>query len=97
MWDTTAFNNDEDWPLDGSQPFVLSNGDPTGYSQHGDYIFGWKEDSLQRAMDSSCYLRNCSLLTEQSPEIKNLCNVTNIVDEDIDGWMGELPGGGMGS
>jgi len=27
MWDTTKFNNKEDWPEDGSQPFVLSTGD----------------------------------------------------------------------
>jgi hypothetical protein len=27
MWDTTPFNNPEDWPEDGTQPFVLSNGD----------------------------------------------------------------------
>ena len=26
-WDTRAFNNPEDWPEDGSQPFYLSNGD----------------------------------------------------------------------
>jgi hypothetical protein len=27
-WDTRAFNNPDDWPEDGSQPFYLSNGDP---------------------------------------------------------------------
>jgi hypothetical protein len=27
VWDTTKFNNPEDWPVDGSQPFVLSMGD----------------------------------------------------------------------
>ena len=27
MWDTRAFNNKDDWPQDGSQPFVLSTGD----------------------------------------------------------------------
>ncbi|OAL53827.1 hypothetical protein IQ07DRAFT_501979 [Pyrenochaeta sp. DS3sAY3a] len=97
MWDTTSFNNKDDWPLDGSQPFVLSNNDTTGYGQHGDYVFGWKDDSLQRAMDSACYLRNCSLLTEQPPKAKNLCNVPVTVDEDIDGWMDELPMDGTGS
>lgn len=27
MWDTTSFNNPNDWPADGQQPFVLSTGD----------------------------------------------------------------------
>lgn len=27
VWDTRAFNDKADWPEDGSQPLVLSNGD----------------------------------------------------------------------
>lgn len=27
MWNTTAFNNPDEWPEDGSQPFVFSTGD----------------------------------------------------------------------
>lgn len=37
VWDTTQFNDKNDWPADGSQPFHLSTGDNTGYGQHGDY------------------------------------------------------------
>ncbi|KAF2645977.1 hypothetical protein P280DRAFT_389466 [Massarina eburnea CBS 473.64] len=96
MWDTSDFNNKEDWPQDGSQPLVLSTGDNTGYGQHGDYLFGWKDDSLQVAMDNHCYLRNCTQLTEQAPKVKNLCQVPDTVNEDVDGWMAELPGGGQG-
>lgn len=35
VWDTRQFNNKAEWPADGSQPFVLSTGDNTGYGQHG--------------------------------------------------------------
>ncbi|ORX95927.1 hypothetical protein BCR34DRAFT_525238 [Clohesyomyces aquaticus] len=94
MWDTTAFNDPADWPEDGSQPFVLSTGDRTGFGQHGDYVFGWKENSLQMAMDSGCYLRNCTQLTSLATKVKNNCSVPVTVVENIDGWMSELPGGG---
>ncbi|KAF2707741.1 hypothetical protein K504DRAFT_458220 [Pleomassaria siparia CBS 279.74] len=95
MWDTTAFNNKDDWPEDGSQPFLLSTGDSTGYGQHADYVFGWKDSSLQTAMDNGCYLRNCTQLTEQPPKIKNLCQVPDTVRENVDGWMTALPGTGV--
>jgi len=85
MWDTTGFNDKSEWPEDGSQPFVLSSGDTTGYGQHADYVFGWKEDSLQKAMDNSCYITNCKSLTAQTPKVKNQCQVKNTVAEDING------------
>ncbi|KAF2673554.1 hypothetical protein BT63DRAFT_159880 [Microthyrium microscopicum] len=31
--------------------FMLSNGDETGYSYHGDYVMGWDEKFLQDAVD----------------------------------------------
>lgn len=96
MWDTRGFNDLALWPEDGSQPLVLSTGDTTGFGQHGDYVFGWENDSLQRAMDNACYLRNCTQLTELDAAVKNKCQVPVTVDEDVDGWIQELPGGRRG-
>ncbi|KAF5848945.1 hypothetical protein GGP41_010090 [Bipolaris sorokiniana] len=94
VWDTTKFNNKADWPADGSQPFVLSTGDNTGYGQHGDYVFGWKDNSLQKAMDDAkgCMGANCGSLKTQQPADGNKCVVPNRVPEERDGWMKALPG-----
>jgi hypothetical protein len=79
------------WPTDGSQPFVFSMGDHTGYGWHGDYLFGWKGDALQRAMDKSCGV-DCPVLETQSVEKANECAKSPVVDEPIDGWLESLPG-----
>ncbi|KAL2195200.1 hypothetical protein P885DRAFT_62441 [Corynascus similis CBS 632.67] len=91
IWDTSKFNDKELWPEDGSQPFVWSMDDTSGFGSHGDYMFGWKGDSLQRAMDSPCYV-NCPTLETQSIEEMNKCSVPNVVDEVVDGWLESLPG-----
>ena len=94
VWDTSKFNNKADWPTDGSQPFYLSTGDNTGYGQHGDYVFGWKDESLQKAMDDAkgCMGANCGSLKTQEPADGNKCIVKNRVKEEHDGWMAALPG-----
>jgi hypothetical protein len=94
VWDTRQFNNRAEWPEDGSQPFVLSTGDPTGYGQHGDYVFGWKGDSLQKAMEDGkqCMGASCGGLKTQAVDSGNNCKVKGRVREDFDGWMDKLPG-----
>ncbi|KAK3694457.1 hypothetical protein B0T22DRAFT_506977 [Podospora appendiculata] len=93
VWDTTKFNNKADWPADGSQPFVLSTGDNTGLGQHADYVFGWKADSLQKAMDTSgCMGAKCGTLKTQSIDNAKACAVKTLVHEDINGWLTKLPG-----
>ncbi|KAF2796880.1 hypothetical protein K505DRAFT_372881 [Melanomma pulvis-pyrius CBS 109.77] len=94
IWDTTKFNDKALWPEDGSQPFVWSFGDKTGYGNHGDYVFGWKGDALQKAMDSNCNI-NCPQLKTQSIATGNKCAQKQKVPENIDGWLTELPGGMM--
>ncbi|KAI0145402.1 hypothetical protein GGR57DRAFT_480601 [Xylariaceae sp. FL1272] len=50
-WNTPLF--DDYWTVDGkTQPFILSTGDATGYSSHGDFISGWDQDTLQTIIDT---------------------------------------------
>ncbi|KAI1488789.1 hypothetical protein F5X96DRAFT_684688 [Biscogniauxia mediterranea] len=91
VWDTRAFNDPADFAEDGRQPFVWSSGDPTGYSSHADYLFGWQDDSLQRAMDGHTYV-SAPMLKTQGIAQQNQCKVPDMVGEDIDSWLTELPG-----
>ena len=112
IWDTAGFNDKAEWPADGSQPFTFSQGDATGYGQHGDCksselvmngsgiltsiftdVFGWEGDSLQKAMASSCFGANCNVLKSQSFAEANKCAIRKTVDEDVDGWLTQIPGG----
>ncbi|KAL2156799.1 hypothetical protein VTH82DRAFT_1545 [Thermothelomyces myriococcoides] len=92
IWDTTPFNDKELWPEDGSQPFVWSTNDKDGYTQHGDYVFGWKDDSLQRAMDARCTGDVCDVLERQSVEESVKCTIEQTVKDDVDGWVASIPG-----
>lgn len=56
-----------------------------GYSQHGDYVFGWQGDSLQRAMDARCNGAVCGQLEMQSSESAMKCIKSRTVKEEIDG------------
>ena len=56
-----------------------------GYSNHGDYVFGWKDDALQRAMNTRCNGDACPALKSQTPEEAMKCTVPRTVNEDIDG------------
>lgn len=55
-----AFYRVDEWDSEwvGNQhPFVLSNGDTTGFGFHGDFLDGWDENVLQAAIDQ-CSDRN---------------------------------------
>jgi hypothetical protein len=54
----------------------------TGFGNHGDYVFGWKDDSLQKVLDEECYVQ-CKTLKTQSIEAMNSCSVPRKVDEDV--------------
>ncbi|KAK0625467.1 hypothetical protein B0T17DRAFT_617556 [Bombardia bombarda] len=97
IWDTTKFNDKALWPTTG-QPFVWSQGDETGFGNHGDYVFGWKDNALQKAMDSNC--ADCPQLKSQTISTGNKCTRKEQVTESFDGWLEKMPGGvmaGMGN
>lgn len=85
VWDTSKFNNKAEWPTDGTQPFVWSFGDGTGYGNHADYVFGWKGDALQKLMDVACVV-NCPAANAktQSTAAMNKCVQQSMVKEDVD-------------
>jgi hypothetical protein len=85
MWDTSKFNDKSMWPEDTTkQPFEWSFTDSTGFGTHGDYLFGWKGDALQRAMDFKGTISD-GALKKQSVAQQNACQIKSTVDESIDG------------
>lgn len=51
-WNVEAFDH---LRKPGDQPFVLSQGDPTGFGYHADFLNGWDIELLERALrDLTC-------------------------------------------
>ncbi|KAI0150802.1 hypothetical protein GGR57DRAFT_514065 [Xylariaceae sp. FL1272] len=93
MWNVTSFTNSPDFPTDGSNPYIYSM-NLGGSAAHGDYVFGWEGDTLQKAMDNSCNLNtDCPKagITAQTPAQYNACTVQQQSPETVDGWIAELP------
>jgi hypothetical protein len=66
----------------------------SGSAAHGDYVFGWEGDSLQKAMDKGCNLnRDCPAagLTAQTPEKYNACTIKQQAPEPVDGCKSPYP------
>jgi hypothetical protein len=91
-WDTAKFN--KLWTSGAPNPFVWSF-DGVGYGTHADYMFGWKGDALQRAMDKSeCFYDGCGSIKKQPMATANQCTVKDMVNEQTDGWLKAIPGRG---
>ncbi|PMD40821.1 hypothetical protein L207DRAFT_554436 [Hyaloscypha variabilis F] len=89
-WDTTPFN--KLWPSGAANPFVWSF-EGVAAGTHADYMFGWKGDALQRAMNKSeCFYDGCGSITKQAMATANKCSVQLEVQEETDGWLANLPG-----
>lgn len=90
-WDTPAFEGR--WtPNTGNQPFVLSNGDATGFSSHADFMAGWDEKVLQNIIDT-CDAGTLGMDTCPGVTVnKEDCTIPSEVDEKVDGVLDQLPG-----
>ncbi|KAL7619456.1 hypothetical protein AAE478_009995 [Parahypoxylon ruwenzoriense] len=92
-WDAQQFAND--WDEDGQhQPFVLSNGDRTGYSSHADFVSGWDEETLQTIIDT-CNAGTAGMDT--CPQIigglnTDSCQISSAFPDPTDDWVVQLPG-----
>jgi hypothetical protein len=96
MWNVTNFSNRNDWPADG-KPFVYSM-NLGGSAAHGDYVFGWKDQTLQKAMDNRCNLNTAcpaAGLTAAQPAEYNACKIKQQAPEPVDGWLKAMPMGEM--
>jgi len=79
-----------------TQPFVLSNGDPTGYGLHGDFVNGWDVNVLQAALtqckDGGGSIEKCTVFQFFDDETRRNCQVPVKVDERVQGQLDKLPG-----
>lgn len=60
----------------------------SGPAAHGDYVFGWEADTLQKAMDNNCNLNTAcpkAGLTVQQPALYNACKKKQQAPENVDG------------
>ncbi|UNI18594.1 hypothetical protein JDV02_004851 [Purpureocillium takamizusanense] len=95
IWNTYAFKNKR-----GS--FVFSNGDKTGYGYHGDFMMGWEQSFLQKAVNTctnpSGRIEDCPLFNVVSEAKATACGLKKslpqaLFGEDVKGPMIKLPGG----
>ncbi|KAL1668487.1 hypothetical protein GGF50DRAFT_124038 [Schizophyllum commune] len=79
------------------QPFVFSNGDPTGYGYHADFVNGWEPAALKNALDychcnpygdPSCCVAQGLFTFDQEAK----CYITDSVEEKVKGTLDRLPG-----
>ncbi|KAI1079785.1 hypothetical protein F5B20DRAFT_590325 [Whalleya microplaca] len=92
-WNVDDFK--DQWYGD-EQPFIFSNGDPTGYGYHGDFVNGWDIPTLQTAInectDDSGVVERCSAFQFRADADMAACKVLPRVSEAVSGVLPALPG-----
>ncbi|KZP14800.1 hypothetical protein FIBSPDRAFT_867937 [Athelia psychrophila] len=82
-------------------PFVYATGDPTGFSEHGDFQSGWDQTAMQNAIDhcnnpndstGSGNTTACPYLTVIDAAVANTCKINPVVNEATGGVLAKLPG-----
>lgn len=95
LYSTSAFDSAWNESTD-QQPYVFANGDPTGYSFHGDFLNGWDVPTLQKltdtCTDASGVPDKCAAITLYDSTEMNSCKIPNQIAEDVYGPMKQLPG-----
>ncbi|KAF2116765.1 hypothetical protein BDV96DRAFT_611965 [Lophiotrema nucula] len=80
-YDVSAFDNQ--YSADDT-PWVLSNGDPTGYGFHADFLNGWETGVLAKATAETGYCNcGCGCGTDQMKTCFGADNVNDDSDEEF--------------
>jgi hypothetical protein len=96
-WASNDFDGVRSQAMNTSQPFVFSQGDPTGYGYHADFINGWDAGVLQNAVNNC----NCDIYGDPTCcgdahiftlDSSQECHITKSVDEVVEGTISQLPG-----
>ncbi|KAI1633367.1 hypothetical protein F4809DRAFT_655210 [Biscogniauxia mediterranea] len=92
-WNVDAF---KDMWYGDKHPFVFSNGDPTGYGYHGDFVNGWDIPTLQKGIDEctddSGVVERCGAFHFREDDAMAACKTLARVDEPVAGALPALPG-----
>jgi hypothetical protein len=93
IWNINPFANMWYGP---SHPFVFSNGDPTGYGYHGDFINGWDVNVLQQAVSTcnstSGLIQECGVFNFTTDAQQAACTRLPDFAETVRGTLAALPG-----
>ncbi|GAA5843521.1 hypothetical protein JCM11251_001644 [Rhodosporidiobolus azoricus] len=94
LWSVDRFNQFRSQAMNAQQPFVLAQGDSTGYGYHGDFFNGWDRGVLQEAIDTCTsdtgVIEYCKVFDLY--ESGHTCRKTPDIDEVVLGTLPALPG-----